>query len=564
MSARRPAGKAPRTVGSDRAQRREGPPEAAPVLSIENLSVRLPQGGDRPHAVRGMELRLDPGEIVCLLGESGSGKSVIAHAVMGLLPAALTIESGAVRVLGEDVAAMDARRLSRLRGRRMSMIFQEPMTALNPVQRCGRQIEEMLLVHGVRGRAERRRRVLEMLAQVHFDDPLRVYRSYPHRLSGGQRQRVMIALALALRPALLICDEPTTALDVTTQAEILRLLLELRARTGTAILFITHDIGVARQIADRVAVMRLGAMVETGPARDVLQSPQSDYTRMLIDAVPSLEPRRGGGRPATAPVLAVGGLCNAFRQGSWLGRGKTTVVADRIDLEIRAGETLGVVGESGSGKSSLARCVAGLAPFDSGSIEIAGAPAHRRRGPGAGRDVQMVFQDPYRSLNPRLSVLESLIEGPLNFGASRRDAVARARELMDRVRLPQSGLQRYPHEFSGGQRQRICIARALACEPRLLIADEAVSALDVSVQKQILDLLEDIQAQFGLAMLFITHDLRVAARLCDRIAVMQAGRIVEEGSARQVLTAPRADYTRQLVAAIPGGSPDQAAEYRYG
>ncbi|MCL7714834.1 ABC transporter ATP-binding protein [Stenotrophomonas sp. CPCC 101365] len=507
--------------------------------------------------MNGLSLTIGEGEIVCLIGESGSGKSVIAHSIMGLLPNALSVSSGTIRVLGDDVAAMSPETLRTLRGNRMSMIFQEPMTALNPVERCGAQIEELLLIHGERRAGTRRATTLEMLRQVHFADPERIYRSYPHQLSGGQRQRVMIALALCLKPALLICDEPTTALDVTTQAEILALILELRQLHGTAILFITHDIGVARQIADRIAVMRLGDAVEEGPCAAVLDTPATAYTRQLIAAVPALQPMRVQDRPAQAPILEVTDLSNAHRQTAGLfAAAKETVVARNINLVIRPGETLGVVGESGSGKSSLARCIAGLDSFDGGEIRIGGSSVSQRRRRSEDkafrRQVQMVFQDPYRSLNPRRRVLDSMIEGPMNLGWSREAAVEKACALMDRVRLSRSVLGRYPHEFSGGQRQRICIARALACEPKLLIADEAVSALDVSVQKEILDLLEEVQAQFQLAMLFITHDLRVAARLCDRILVMQAGQVIEEGTARQVLAAPAAPYTRRLIAAIPG------------
>jgi peptide/nickel transport system ATP-binding protein len=530
-----------------------------PVLDIRNLFVKLPDGGDRAYAVNGVNLAIQPAEIVCLLGESGSGKSVIAHAVMGLLPAALTVSSGSIAVLGDNVASMAPEKLEALRGKRMSMIFQEPMTALNPVARCGAQIEEVLIIHGVAASAKRRALVLEMLRRVHFSEPERVYRSFPHQLSGGQRQRVMIAMALCMKPALLICDEPTTALDVTTQAEILKLLVELKNRTGTAILFITHDIGVAEQIADRIVVMRLGEAVETGTSQQTLEAPKSDYTRMLIGAIPSLEPMRKQSSRMRQPVLEVIKLNNAYRQGGWFGKRHETIVADNVSLRIGPGETVGVVGESGSGKSSLARCIARLTGFDSGEILISGmpliAPRSKRNELEVRRQVQMVFQDPYRSLNPRRSVLESMIEGPMNFGVSRQASIETARQLMARVRLPEAGLNRYPHEFSGGQRQRICIARALACEPKLLIADEAVSALDVSVQKQILDLLEEIQAQFGLAMLFITHDLRVAARLCDRILVMQAGKVVEEGTAQEVLKAPTQPYTRALIAAIPKKQP---------
>jgi len=523
-----------------------------PVVDISHLTIALPAGGDRSHAVTDMNLRIDAGEVVCLLGESGSGKSVVAHAIMGLLPRALTISGGSICVQGQDVARLAPEQCARLRGRHMTIIFQEPMTALNPMMRCGAQIEELLRIHGVTAGAgsgtTRRQRVMEMLARVHFDDPPRIFRAFPHQLSGGQRQRVMIAMALIMRPALLICDEPTTALDVTTQAEILKLLGELKRDTGMTILFITHDIAVAQRIAERIVVMQHGQVVETGTCRNVLGAPQHAYTRMLIQSVPSLQPARASRPEAGAPVLTVRGLTNAYRQGGWWRARRVTVVADDVNFQVGAGETLGVVGESGCGKSSLARVIAQLIPYDRGDILLCDQPlAQRRR--AKKQPVQMVFQDPYRSLNPRRSVLESLIEGPLNAGVSRTAAIDKARQLLARVRLSEASLLRYPHEFSGGQRQRICIARALACEPQLLIADEAVSALDVSVQRQILDLLEEIQAQLGLAMIFITHDLRIAARLCDRILVMQAGKVVECDTARAVLQTPRHPYTRQLLAA---------------
>jgi len=523
-----------------------------PVLDISHLTVALPSGGDRRHAVADMSLRIAAGEVVCLLGESGSGKSVVAHAIMGLLPRALAITHGSICVQNgdqtEDLMRLTPGECARLRGRVMSIIFQEPMTALNPMMRCGAQIEELLRIHSVASGASRRQRVMAMLARVHFDDPLRIFRAFPHQLSGGQRQRVMIAMALIMRPALLICDEPTTALDVTTQAEILKLIAELKRDTGMAILFITHDIAVARRIAERIVVMQHGQVVETGTCPDVLGAPQHTYTRELIQAVPSLQPKRAQRPDAGNPVLTVRGLYHTYRQGGWFTPRRTTVVAENIQLQVSAGETLGVVGESGCGKSSLARMIAQLLPYDRGDLRLNGQPlvAGKR---AAGRPVQMVFQDPYQSLNPRRSVLESLIEGPLNAGVSRARAIAQARRLIARVHLSEASLWRYPHEFSGGQRQRICIARALACEPALLIADEAVSALDVSVQRQILDLLEEIQTQLGLAMIFITHDLRVAARLCDRILVMQAGKVVECDTARAVLLAPRQPYTRQLLAA---------------
>jgi peptide/nickel transport system ATP-binding protein len=536
---------------------------SGPVLSIEGLSVALPHGADRAFAVENLSLAVEPGETVCIVGESGSGKSVTAAAVMGLLPEGqLRVTAGTIRLGGEDVTRISRRRLRQLRGSRMAMIFQEPMTALNPVHPVGAQIEEVLRCHAWRGDA--RRRVLDLMADVRLPDPAKLYRAYPHTLSGGQRQRVMIAMALALEPVLLIADEPTTALDVTTQAQILDLLAELRRDRGTGVLFITHDFGVVADIADRVAVMKGGAVIESGTAAEVLRRPREAYTRTLIAAVPSLAPRPP--RPAGGGVvLEARAVSKLYRKEGWLQHHREVRAVDAVSLSLRRGETLGIVGESGSGKSTLARCIARLIDPSAGAIlldgrDVAALPHGRLR--DMRRRVQMIFQDPYRSLNPRRTVGQSIIEGPMNYGRARRAALARARELVETVGIPAAALDRYPHQFSGGQRQRLCIARALAMEPELLIADEAVSALDVSIQAQVLDLLEAIRDRFQLAMLFITHDLRVAARLCDRIAVMQQGRVVEHGAAADLFAAPQNAYTRALFAAIPGRRHADAAGER--
>jgi peptide/nickel transport system ATP-binding protein len=365
----------------------------------------------------------------------------------------------------------------------------------------------------------------------------------------------MIAMALILKPMLLIADEPTTALDVTTQAEILQLIRDLQRESGTAVLFITHDFGVVSEIADRVAVLRLGELVESGPARQLLTDPQHAYTRMLLRSVPSLTPRKQPVEASSGVALRTRGLTKVFESTGWFRKGRRVNAAEHVDLEVRRGETLGIVGESGSGKSTVARMVAHLIAPTSGDIELDGKLVGHLSGKRAlafRRKVQVVFQDPYRSLNPRRSVGAAVAEGPLNFGASRQAAWQRAAELMGLVKLSKAALDRYPHEFSGGQRQRICIARALACEPEVLIADEAVSALDVSVQAQVLELLEDIQQRLHLTMVFITHDLRVAAQICNRIVVMQRGRIVEQGSVADVFNAPKDEYTRALLAAAPG------------
>jgi peptide/nickel transport system ATP-binding protein len=437
----------------------------------------------------------------------------------------------------------------------MAMVFQEPMTALNPVVTCGEQIGEMLSQHVRMDRAARRQAILDIMRRVHLPEPERIYASYPHQLSGGQRQRIVIAIALILRPALLICDEPTTALDVTTQAEILELIRELQTQNDTAVLFITHDFGVVAEIADQVVVLELGHMIEQGDKHEVLTRPSQPYTRMLLDAVPELSLRKRQPLPEAAPLLCARKVSKVYATGSWPLSQRHVHALREASVSVRPRETVGIVGESGSGKSTLARCIARLIEPTSGDIEANGRSVAHLRGRQLSpfrRDLQVIFQDPYRSLNPRQTVGSSIIEGPINFGVPRAQAWSRAKELMGLVRLRPEALSRYPSEFSGGQRQRISIARALACEPKLLIADEAVSALDVSVQAQILALLEEIQRLTSVGILFITHDLRVASQICDRVIVMQQGRIVEEGLVSDVFFAPREDYTRRLLAAAPG------------
>jgi peptide/nickel transport system ATP-binding protein len=529
--------------------------DTAPVLQVENLSIALPAGGDRSTAVAGVSFTVGRGEIVCLVGESGSGKSVIAQGVMGLLPRALPVTAGRILLQGEDITHADIHRLRELRATRMSMIFQEPMTALNPVMTCGDQIDEVLREHTQLAPDARRAKILEILTEVRLPDPPRIAASYPHQLSGGQRQRIVIAMALVLDPVLLIADEPTTALDVTTQAQILKLIQDLQARHGTGVLFITHDFGVVAEIAHQVAVLRLGTLVEMGPRDAVLQHPQHDYTRMLIGSVPTHKPRARTTDASAPLVLQTRDLGKTYLDRGWFSGRREVKAATGVSIELRRGQTLGIVGESGSGKSTVARCIVRLIDPTEGSVllgddDIARMPAARLR--PLRRRVQIVFQDPYRSLNPRRTVAEALIEGPVNFGLPRAEAMARARQLLEFVRMDVSALERYPHQFSGGQRQRICIARALAMEPELLIADEAVSALDVSVQAQVLQLLEEIRERLNLAMLFITHDLRVAAQVCDHLAVMSRGEVVEYGPAHEVFAAPRHEYTRSLFDAAPG------------
>jgi ABC-type glutathione transport system ATPase component len=525
------------------------------ILRVESLSVET--AGEPPFPIlSGISFGILPGETLCLVGESGSGKSVTSLTVMGLLPrGALRAAGGRILLDGEDLLAATPGRMRALRASKMAMIFQEPMTALNPVLTVGDQIREVLSAHTDTPSRDQRSRVLDMLAEVHLPDIERIYGSYPHQLSGGQRQRIMIAMALILEPKLLIADEPTTALDVTTQKQILKLIRELQEKHGTSVLFITHDMGVVADIASRVCVMHHGRIVETGVTDDLLRRPQRDYTRDLLTAVPSLVPRRS--RPETSPqvVLQTTELGKTYSKAGLFGRPRLTVAAADVSFALKKGRTLGIVGESGSGKSTVARCVTRLIDPTAGGIRVRGQEIsglsrsslhpHRKR-------IQIVFQDPYRSLNPRVTVGESIAEGPVNFGTPRKAALARARELLELVGLPADAATRYPHQFSGGQRQRIAIARALAMEPDVLVADEAVSALDVSVQAQVLALLGELQDRLGIAILFITHDLRVAAQICDDVAVMQKGRIVEYGPAEKVLRAPSEAYTRELLEAAPG------------
>lgn len=530
-----------------------------PLLSISNVSISLPSGGDRAYAVQNVSLDLHPREITCVVGESGSGKSTLAHAVLGLLPKGLNVTDGQIKLGDEDLRSMSLSQLRRVRGRRIGMIFQEPLSALNPLMRCGHQIGEMLREHGVREPREIAARVAELLTSVGLPDHQRIADSYPYQLSGGQRQRVMIAMALSLEPEILIADEPTTALDVTTQAQILKLILDIQQRKGLAVMFITHDFGVVSEIADRIVVMRQGRIVETGTAEQVLRSPQDDYTRGLLDAVPSFTPPSTDGKAELPPpLLRVENLTKTYvRKSSLFGQAEHFPAVKGVSFEIRRGETVGLVGESGSGKSTIGRILAGLISADSGTIRLRDKDL---RAPNAFADtavrraIQMIFQDPYGSLNPRHSVARILTGGMRLAGMSAEQAMERARELMRMVQLDPSALDRYPHEFSGGQRQRLGFARAIAVTPQLIVADEPVSALDVSVQDQVLKMLRTLKEELHLSMLFITHDLRVAAQLCDRIVVLKRGEAVEQGPTQQVLQAPTHPYTQELINAVPGRS----------
>jgi len=522
------------------------------LLSVRDLTIALPRGGDREYAVRDVSYDIRAGEILCIVGESGSGKSMSANAIMGLLPDYLQPQGGQILFRGKDLLRQDEATLLSMRGKDMAMIFQEPLSALNPLMTVGEQIGEVMRVHDAYPGPQRQRRVLELLAFVGLPDPAVLCDVYPF----GQRQRVMIAMALALEPALLIADEPTTALDVTTQAQILALIARIQKEKGMGVMFVTHDFGVVAEIAHRVAVMEQGILVEQGPAEEVLNRPQHPYTRRLIAAVPH---RRADTRPPVAqdaPVLAVDKLCKTYVTGhGWFGKKRVVRAVDEVSFEVRRGETLGIVGESGSGKSTIGKCLLKLIGIDGGKLvfngrDIAGLSESQFR--PLRKDIQMIFQDPFASLNPRQTVGRIISDGPVANGKTRAQAEARARELLTLVGLDPSAFDRYPNQFSGGQRQRIGIARALALEPQVLVADESVSALDVSVQAQVLQLLHELQQRLRIALIFITHDLRVAAQICNAVLVMHRGKVVEYGTPAQIFDQPQNPYTQQLIAAVPG------------
>ena len=594
-----------------------------PLLSVQNLTIDFHSQRGHTRAVAGVSLEVGRGEVVAIVGESGSGKSVTSLALLGLLakPAA-HIESGTARFesekLGEvDLLKLSEKELQQVRGNDISMIFQEPMTSLNPVLTCGYQVVEALLLHTSLSKQEAEARTIELFAEAQLPRPAQIFKSYPHEISGGQKQRVMIAMAMACRPALLIADEPTTALDVTVQARILQLIRDLRREHGTAVLFITHDLGVVAEIADRILVMYRGRVVEQGAVLDIFTNPQHPYTKGLLacrphlsigkarlpvvadfmstDAAGNMVARvaRVGEEPlktapaqlrtnsdtsktfpveqnsrstAVKPLLQVENLRVYFpiRKGFFSRTTEFVRAVDEVSFTIYPGETVGLVGESGCGKTTLGRALLRLTEPTAGRIlfegaDLAALPAgelrHRRR------EFQLIFQDPYAALNPMLTVGEAILE-PLRVhgvGGTRAEQKARVRELLRTVGLSEDAEQRYPHEFSGGQRQRICIARALALRPKLIVCDESVSALDVSVQAQVLNLLNDLKRDLGITYLFITHDLSVARFMSDRLLVMSQGRIVESGPAAEVYAHPRHPYTQQLLAAIPSDDPARIA-----
>ena len=564
--------------------------DAPPIIAVTNLRVEFETDGGPVVGVKDVSFAIRPGETLCVVGESGSGKSVTSLSLMRL------VEFGGGRIAsgrlafargdGEviDLATADARTMRAIRGSEIGMVFQEPMTSLNPVFTIGRQLQDGLRVHRGLGDKAARARAVELLRQVRIPEPERRLRQYPHELSGGMRQRVVIAMAMACEPRLLIADEPTTALDVTIQAEILALIDRLKRENGMAVLFITHDMAVVAQMADRVVVMYRGDVVEEGPVAEIFAAPKQDYTRALLAAVPKLgemrdrpspEPMRVPGAEARAapappeaardkpaqPLLSVRHLTTRFPvRGGVLRRTVANVHAvEDVSFAVAKGQTLSLVGESGCGKSTCGRSILRLVEAESGDIELDGwnirtlSPTDLRR---ARRDMQMVFQDPFASLNPYRRLIDQVAEPLRNFGlASGSDIADRVAMLFDRVELPRSFLRRYPHELSGGQRQRVAIARALAPNPKLIVADESVSALDVSVQAQVLNLLMELQADLGLSFLFISHDMAVVERVSHHVAVMYLGRVVELGPRAAVFEDPRHSYTRALLSAVPIADP---------
>ncbi|MBZ6203558.1 dipeptide ABC transporter ATP-binding protein [Streptomyces olivaceus] len=524
------------------------------LVEVTGLSVAF--GSVR--AVEDLSFRLEKGAALGLVGESGSGKSTVASALLGLHRGTGAVVDGSVRVAGTDVGAASERELRGLRGGKAAMVFQDPLSSLDPYYAVGDQIAEVYRVHHPASRRAARERAVEVLDRVGIPDAARRSRSRPHEFSGGMRQRALIAMALACEPDLLVADEPTTALDVTVQAQILDLLHALREETGMGLLLVTHDVGVAAESVDEVLVMRHGRAVEHGPVGSVLGSPAEAYTRRLLKSVPRVDTPRPPAPPAGAVaddasrdgvVLEATGLRRVFGRGS-----KAFTAVDDVSLEVRRGEALGVVGESGSGKTTLGRMLVGLLEPSAGGVRLDGAAVT-----GVRPDVQMVFQDPVSSLNPRRSVGESVAD-PLRARGERGPAVrARVAELLERVGLDPAHYDRYPHEFSGGQRQRVGIARALAAGPRVLVCDEPVSALDVTTQAQVVELLDELRRELGLALVFIAHDLAVVRRVSDRLAVMRHGRVVEYGPADGIYESPGDPYTARLLAAVPVLDPGLAA-----
>ncbi|RMI29301.1 ABC transporter ATP-binding protein [Nocardia stercoris] len=550
--------------------------EAVPLLDIRDLHVAFRTGGRDVPAVRGVNLTVYPGQTVAIVGESGSGKSTTAHAIIDLLPGTGRITAGEIRFGGTDLTRIGRAELRTVRGRRIGLVPQDPMSNLNPVWTIGFQLEETLAAHGIAQGKAARVRAAELLAEAGIADAADRLGQYPHQFSGGMRQRALIAMGLSCRPELLIADEPTSALDVTVQRQILDRLAELAAELGTAVLLITHDLGLAAERAEHLVVMYRGTVVESGPAQTILRDPVHEYTRRLVAAAPSLAAQRESTGRTRARIraqamrtaeahaeddrtelLVARNLVKHYRiPGSVPWRHSEFIAVDDVSFTLDRGTTTAVVGESGSGKSTVAQLVLGLLPATAGTVSFEGTDVATLKGKAESalrRRVQPIFQNPYGSLNPMYSIFTT-IEEPLRVHGigTRAERAARVRELLDRVALPRSVEVRYPSELSGGQRQRVAIARALALQPDLVVCDEAVSALDVLVQAQILDLLGELQSDLGLTYLFISHDLAVVRQIADRVLVMRQGRIVEAASTQEVFDHPREEYTRRLLDAIPG------------
>lgn len=527
----------------------------SPVLEVRNLTVRFAH--DDP-VVDGVSFEVQAGETFAIVGESGSGKSISALSVLRLLPANARIQAEAINLNGSNLLSKGEYELCRVRGRRIGLIFQDPMSSLNPVMTIGEQIAEVLKLHFSMTRQDLNKRVLELLSKVDIPEPEKRAGEYPHQLSGGQRQRIMIAIALAGEPDLLIADEPTTALDVTIQAQILTLLKTIQKKSGMALWLISHDLALVSTIADRIAVMQKGKIVETGSSDLIFQNPAHPYTRKLLDALPSLKSCMGRQDEQKPPLLKIDDfkVFYPIRKGIFKRIIGHVRAVDGVNFEIGRGKTLALVGESGCGKTTLGKALLNLIPAHTGRVIMEGIELHALTGDALRRkraDIQIVFQDPYSSMNPRMMIGEIIDEGirALNPEIGLTERQERVADLLRRVHLPDDCAYRYPHEFSGGQRQRICIARALAVQPKLIVCDEPTSALDVSVQGQIIELLKDLQKEQGVSYLFITHDLGVVAEIADEVAVMYRGKIVEHGPVEQVLHRPQNTYTRELLAAVP-------------
>jgi ABC-type glutathione transport system ATPase component len=524
------------------------------MLQVENLSVSFVTRMGITQAVDDVSFNVQPGRITAIIGESGSGKSVACYSLLGLIPQPPgRIDSGRAIFEGTDLLQLPEKELRKIRGRDIAMVFQDPMTCLNPYITIGKQLIEPLMIHSKVSRAAAKERAIALLEEVGIRDPTTTFDNFPHQFSGGMRQRVMIAMALINEPKLLIADEPTTALDVTIQAQMLELLADLQKRRNIGIIFISHDLAVVSDIADQIVVMEKGRAVETGSRQTIFENAQHPYTKKLLSAIPA------GAKPSSADASSPESLVSVKNLKTWFGKSSATVKAvDDVSFDIYKGEVLGLVGESGSGKSTIGRSILQLVPITDGCVAFAGIELTKlpKKALTSMRSrMQIIFQDPYASLNPRMTVMDILAEPLLLHGIERKASVGQAvLKLMDDVGLARSFARKYPHEFSGGQRQRIAIGRALATKPEFVVADEPVSALDVTIQAQILELLSQLGREYGLTMLFISHDLAVVRKLADRIMVLYQGKIVEESDAESIFTHAKEDYTRRLLSSIPGRS----------